>query len=80
MSDFIFEEVDGSELIVEGNAVGQSESLLLIRICFVMFVEPRAARDCASILILKRELRLTLAWHYKIPRTRTDGALIVIDN
>ncbi len=35
--------------------------------------------DCASILTLKWELGLTLAWHHKIPRTRIDRELIVID-
>jgi hypothetical protein len=35
--------------------------------------------DCAAILILKRELGLTLTWHYKIPRTRSDRDLIVSD-
>jgi hypothetical protein len=32
-----------------------------------------------SILAEKRELRLTLTWHYKIPHTRSDFELIVID-
>lgn len=63
VSDFIGTEFQES-VKAEGNSRLFPAFLIFLDVWYL-----GATEDCVAILILKRELGLTLMWHYKIPHT-----------